>query len=175
MRILIVSQTYYPFLRDGDRPATVRAIAEGLVTRGHVVTVLTSQLGALSMPNDDKNNCNFARPLWPVRYGRRCRHHLSSVNLAPANGDAEQGTVRLLRRGAADSGRRAHIWHLRSTRTRRCYLRQRRGRTLSGRDDGNVCSARPQSLRKATLPPCGGQETRQARGAHRRIIGARAH
>jgi glycosyltransferase involved in cell wall biosynthesis len=51
MKILIVSQTYFPFLREGGRPTKVRAIAEGLSARGHDVTVLTSQLGRFTTPN----------------------------------------------------------------------------------------------------------------------------
>lgn len=54
MRVLIVSQTYFPFLREGGRPTKVRAIAEGLATRGHTVTVLTSQIGSLAAPNDSE-------------------------------------------------------------------------------------------------------------------------
>jgi len=45
MRILFISQTYYPFLAEGGRPTKVRAMAEGLVSRGHSVTVLTSWFG----------------------------------------------------------------------------------------------------------------------------------
>ncbi len=48
MRILKVSQTYYPFLAEGGRPEKVRAIATRLAKRGHRVTVLTADLGFLS-------------------------------------------------------------------------------------------------------------------------------
>jgi glycosyltransferase involved in cell wall biosynthesis len=45
MRILHVTQTYHPFLERGGPTVKVRAIAEGLVRRGHRVTVLTSWYG----------------------------------------------------------------------------------------------------------------------------------
>jgi glycosyltransferase involved in cell wall biosynthesis len=45
MRILHVTQTYHPFLERGGPTVKVRAIAEGLVMRGHRVTVLTSWYG----------------------------------------------------------------------------------------------------------------------------------
>ena len=54
MRILLVSQTYFPFMREGGRPTKVRAIAEGLAARGHNVTLLTSQLGPLAVPNESE-------------------------------------------------------------------------------------------------------------------------
>ena len=44
MRILLVSQTYYPFVAGGGRPAKVRAIATRLTRRGHTVTVLTTDV-----------------------------------------------------------------------------------------------------------------------------------
>lgn len=44
MRILQVSQTYYPFMAGGGRPAKVRAIATRLARRGHAVTVLTTDV-----------------------------------------------------------------------------------------------------------------------------------
>jgi len=45
MRILKVSQTYYPYLNEGGRPVKVRALAEHLARRGHAVTVVTADLG----------------------------------------------------------------------------------------------------------------------------------
>ena len=45
MRILKVTQTYYPFLEKGGPPVKVRAIARALRKRGHQVTVLTADLG----------------------------------------------------------------------------------------------------------------------------------
>ena len=44
MRVLLVSSSYWPFLEMGGPPVKVRAIAEGLVARGHEVTVLTANL-----------------------------------------------------------------------------------------------------------------------------------
>jgi glycosyltransferase involved in cell wall biosynthesis len=46
MRILKVTQTYFPYLNMGGPPAKVRAIARALVARGHQVTVLTADRGA---------------------------------------------------------------------------------------------------------------------------------
>ena len=44
MRILNVSQTYYPYLAEGGRPAKVLAISRALAERGQSVTVLTADL-----------------------------------------------------------------------------------------------------------------------------------
>jgi glycosyltransferase involved in cell wall biosynthesis len=53
LRLLHVTQAYYPFLDAGGPAAKVRAIAKGLAQRGHHVTVLTTDLG-------------FGRPGGPV-------------------------------------------------------------------------------------------------------------
>ena len=45
MRILKVTQAYYPFLEKGGPTVKVRAIARALRERGHPVTVLTTDLG----------------------------------------------------------------------------------------------------------------------------------
>jgi glycosyltransferase involved in cell wall biosynthesis len=45
VRILKVVQAYYPFQEKGGPVAKVRALARGLVRRGHQVTVLTADLG----------------------------------------------------------------------------------------------------------------------------------
>jgi glycosyltransferase involved in cell wall biosynthesis len=45
MRILKVTQSYAPFFEFGGPPVKVRALAEGLARRGHVVTVLTADWG----------------------------------------------------------------------------------------------------------------------------------
>ena len=45
LRILQVTQSYYPFLDRGGPAIKVRAMARGLAGRGHAVTVLTSDLG----------------------------------------------------------------------------------------------------------------------------------
>ena len=44
-RVLKVTQSYYPFLERGGPAVKVRAMARGLALRGHLVTVLTSDLG----------------------------------------------------------------------------------------------------------------------------------
>ncbi len=51
MRILNVSQTYFPYLAEGGRPAKVRALSGKLVEHGHSVTVLTTNLGAAEWSN----------------------------------------------------------------------------------------------------------------------------
>jgi glycosyltransferase involved in cell wall biosynthesis len=48
MRILNVTQTYFPFLEFGGPPAKVRSLAQQLVSLGHQVTVLTADWGLLS-------------------------------------------------------------------------------------------------------------------------------
>ncbi|MFZ0637690.1 MAG: glycosyltransferase [Candidatus Acidiferrales bacterium] len=45
MKILKISQSYYPFLSAGGPPTKIRAIASKLAERGHQVTVLTPDLG----------------------------------------------------------------------------------------------------------------------------------
>src|SRR5579864_1227547 len=45
MRILNVTQTYFPFLEFGGPPVKVRALSEALAKRGHHVTVLTADWG----------------------------------------------------------------------------------------------------------------------------------
>jgi len=45
MRLLHVTQSYYPFLEQGGPTVKVRALARGLAASGHVVTVLTADLG----------------------------------------------------------------------------------------------------------------------------------
>lgn len=45
MRILKVTQTYWPFQEFGGPPVKVRALARGLGNRGHQVTVLTADWG----------------------------------------------------------------------------------------------------------------------------------
>ncbi len=45
MRVLKVSQAYYPFLDKGGPPVKVRAIARALGKAGHQVTILTADLG----------------------------------------------------------------------------------------------------------------------------------
>jgi glycosyltransferase involved in cell wall biosynthesis len=45
MRLLHVTQSYYPFLEQGGPTVKVRALAQGLASAGHTVTVLTADLG----------------------------------------------------------------------------------------------------------------------------------
>src|SRR6202051_1425951 len=45
MRLLQVTQSYYPFLAMGGPTVKVRALARGLASSGHAVTVLTADLG----------------------------------------------------------------------------------------------------------------------------------
>ncbi len=50
LRVLMVTQSYYPFLERGGSAATVHALAQGLAQSGHSVTVLTSDLGISTQP-----------------------------------------------------------------------------------------------------------------------------
>ena len=45
MRLLHVSQSYFPFLDRGGPTVKIRAIARGMASSGHAVTVLTADLG----------------------------------------------------------------------------------------------------------------------------------
>jgi glycosyltransferase involved in cell wall biosynthesis len=50
LRVLMVTQSYYPFLERGGSAATVHALAQGLAKRGHSLTVVTSDLGMTTQP-----------------------------------------------------------------------------------------------------------------------------
>ena len=45
MRLLNVTQSYYPFMEKGGPTVKVRALARGMAAAGHAVTVLTADLG----------------------------------------------------------------------------------------------------------------------------------
>jgi glycosyltransferase involved in cell wall biosynthesis len=64
MRILNVTQTYFPFLEFGGPPVKVRALSEALARRGHQVTVLTADWGLESRWSGNaepgaKERCEF--------------------------------------------------------------------------------------------------------------------
>jgi glycosyltransferase involved in cell wall biosynthesis len=61
MRILKVVQAYYPFQEQGGPVVKVRALARGLVERGHPVTVLTADLG---LAGRSDNGTRFERCRW---------------------------------------------------------------------------------------------------------------
>jgi glycosyltransferase involved in cell wall biosynthesis len=63
LRILNISQSYYPFLEAGGPPTKVRAIASRLAQHGHQVTVLTSDLG-LDRHDSLPSNLNLKRGRW---------------------------------------------------------------------------------------------------------------
>lgn len=63
MRILKISQSYYPFLEAGGPPTKVRAIASRLAQHGHQVTVLTSDLG-LDRHDSVPTNLKLKRGRW---------------------------------------------------------------------------------------------------------------
>jgi glycosyltransferase involved in cell wall biosynthesis len=65
MRILKVSETYYPFLEKGGPPVKVRALARGLAARGHSVTVLTVDFGEAAIRRGEAGI-----KLAPSPYGR---------------------------------------------------------------------------------------------------------
>lgn len=56
MRILMTVQAYYPFQEKGGPVVKVRALARGLVQRGHQVTVLTADLGLATHNRLDANS-----------------------------------------------------------------------------------------------------------------------
>lgn len=67
MRILNVSQTYYPYLAEGGRPTKVATISKKLSERGHSVTVLTADLGPRAA-------APFPASIAHIRWGRRAEH-----------------------------------------------------------------------------------------------------
>jgi glycosyltransferase involved in cell wall biosynthesis len=64
VRILKVVQAYYPFQEKGGPVVKVRALARGLVQRGHQVTVLTADLG---LATHNGLGTNFERCKWGWR------------------------------------------------------------------------------------------------------------
>lgn len=77
MRILKVSQTYYPFLAEGGRPAKVAAIAGRLTRLGHHVTVLTVDFGLRSLSHD-------LGDLQPRSWGSRAEKDGVEIQYLPA-------------------------------------------------------------------------------------------
>ncbi len=67
MRILNVSQTYYPYLAEGGRPTKVATISRKLSARGHRVTVLTADLGPRAA-------APFPESIEHTRWGRRAEY-----------------------------------------------------------------------------------------------------
>jgi glycosyltransferase involved in cell wall biosynthesis len=70
MRILNVTQTYFPFLEFGGPPVKVRALSEALAQRGHQVTVLTADWGLeerATLGNVKAPVCERSRFGWEVR------------------------------------------------------------------------------------------------------------
>jgi glycosyltransferase involved in cell wall biosynthesis len=51
MKVLAVTQSYYPFVERGGPAVKVRALARGLASRGEMVTVLTADLGVERIAN----------------------------------------------------------------------------------------------------------------------------
>jgi glycosyltransferase involved in cell wall biosynthesis len=67
MRILKVTQIYYPYLEKGGPAVKVRALAEHLARRGHEVTVLTAQLRPFDQEQEDKANVLYLRTVAKYR------------------------------------------------------------------------------------------------------------
>ena len=61
MKILKVSQAYYPFLAAGGPPTKIRAIATRVAQHGHQVTVLTADLG---LRQNGHTGANFRLDRW---------------------------------------------------------------------------------------------------------------
>jgi glycosyltransferase involved in cell wall biosynthesis len=64
MRILKTTQTYYPYLDKGGPPAKVRGIARALARHGHVVTVLTADLGSTEQTLGERWRQERTRGAW---------------------------------------------------------------------------------------------------------------
>jgi len=100
MRILEVSETYYPFLEKGGPPVKVRALARGLAARGHRVTVLTADFGgaggAALLPSPYgrsfeeggveaiylRSRLRFRSVAWHAGLDRFCRERLGTYDVA---------------------------------------------------------------------------------------------
>lgn len=62
MRVLSVTESYAPFLEFGGPPVKVRALAKGLASRGHSVTVLTADWGVAKRCNSTEGFAPQADP-----------------------------------------------------------------------------------------------------------------
>jgi glycosyltransferase involved in cell wall biosynthesis len=67
MRILNVTQTYYPFLEFGGPPVKVRSLSRQLAKRGHQVTVLTADWGLQSRASEAAAGNSAERSPWGWR------------------------------------------------------------------------------------------------------------
>jgi glycosyltransferase involved in cell wall biosynthesis len=74
MRILMVSETYFPFLEKGGPPVKVRALARGLARRGHQVTVLTADFGIVKRGTPGVTRTEFG--------SQHCEEGVEAVYLA---------------------------------------------------------------------------------------------
>jgi glycosyltransferase involved in cell wall biosynthesis len=91
MRILKVTQCYYPYLETGGPAVKVRAIAEHLAGRGHRVTVLTADFGARGPEASGRNTVEVVYLPTLARYRTLtfnpaaldfCRRRLGDYDLA---------------------------------------------------------------------------------------------
>ena len=64
MRILSVTQTYFPFLEFGGPPVKVRSLSQQLAKRGHQVTVLTADWGLKSRASAAEVESSAERSAW---------------------------------------------------------------------------------------------------------------
>jgi glycosyltransferase involved in cell wall biosynthesis len=64
MRILNVTQTYFPFLEFGGPPVKVRSLSQQLAKRGHHVTVLTADWGLKSRASAAEVKSSAERSAW---------------------------------------------------------------------------------------------------------------
>ena len=98
MRLLHVTQSYYPFLDMGGPTVKVRALARGLASSGHAVTVLTADLGF--DPAKRELTGAVAGTLGIRSHGRRRGSDLSSNARPISILDLESGRRRVLPRAA---------------------------------------------------------------------------
>lgn len=67
MRILNVTQTYFPFMEFGGPPVKIPALSEALVRRGHQVTVLTADWGLESRMSGTKGSAKRGVFGWELK------------------------------------------------------------------------------------------------------------
>src|SRR5258708_18634485 len=67
MRILNVTQTYFPFLEFGGPPVKVRSLSQQLAKLGHHVTVLTADWGLKSRATAAVVDIGTERSTWGWR------------------------------------------------------------------------------------------------------------
>ena len=151
LRVLKVTQSYFPFVERGGPAVKVRSLARGLAKRGHSVSVLTSDLGIEGLSNPavaiarTNKGWRYHEDGVETRYLRRLGP-LSFANL-------ESRDLRVLPQGAGLLRYCSHLRNVRSARSNRGGRVPAKGNSLRARADGDVPPDGSQSGAETGLSP----------------------